>query len=168
MLQKVFIIWGPGSGKSYLANILSKKFGLPHFELDDIFWETKYTKRRDEDEKKKELSKIIKTNKGRIIEGIFYTFIEEALLQADEIIWLDIHPNILSRRIFKRYLLNLKNRTWETLKSVRWLIKWARWYRRQNGYFYKHKELLEKHNLKFVSIKNKKQFNQYIELLDRK
>lgn len=166
MFQKVFIIWWPGSGKSYLAKILWKKFGLPHFELDDIFWEVKYTKRRDEEEKKKELSKIMKANKKRIIEGIFYTFIEEALLQADEIIRLDIHPNILSRRIFKRYISGLRKNTWETFKSMRWLIKWTRWYRKPDWYFYKHKELLEKHNLKFISIKNKKQFNQYTQSLN--
>lgn len=165
MPQRIFIIWWPGSGKSYLANILWKKYRLPHFELDDIFWEIKYTKRREESDKKKEISKLIKSNNKRIIEGIFYTFIEEALLQADQIIRLDIHPNILSRRIFKRYILGFRKRTWETLKSMLWLIKWARWYRKKDWYFYKHKELLEKHNLKFIFIKNRKQFDWYIQSL---
>jgi adenylate kinase family enzyme len=51
-----------------LAKTLSKKFSIPNFDLDDIFWEQKYIKKRSEKEKKIKLSKLIKENKYWIIE----------------------------------------------------------------------------------------------------
>lgn len=36
---KIHIIGGSGSGKSYICEKISKKFNIPHFDLDDIFWD---------------------------------------------------------------------------------------------------------------------------------
>ena len=36
--MKIHIIGCSGSGKTYLANALSKKYHIPHFDLDDIQW----------------------------------------------------------------------------------------------------------------------------------
>lgn len=160
-MKKIFIIGSSGSGKSYLAKILSKKYKIKHFDLDDIFWEQKYSKKRSEANKKKEVTKIIQKNNGWIIEGIFHSFVQEIIKEADEIIWLDIHKNILSWRIFKRYWKRRKQKN-ETLKSNLSLINWARNYRK-NGYYDKHKQMLE--NKKYILIKNKKDFNNYLKKL---
>lgn len=127
-MKKIFIIGTSGSGKSYLAKILSKKYKIKHFDLDDIFWENKYTKKRSE-ENKKEISKIIKQDKGWIFEGVFTSFIKEIVNKTDEIIWLDINKNVLSYRILKRYFKNRKNPD-ETFKSNYNLMKWARNYKK--------------------------------------
>ena len=37
--MRVRIIGGIGSGKTYLAKRLSRKFSIPHVCLDDIFWD---------------------------------------------------------------------------------------------------------------------------------
>lgn len=37
--MKIHIIGCSGSGKTYLANALSKKYTIPHFDLDDIQWD---------------------------------------------------------------------------------------------------------------------------------
>ena len=36
--MKIHIIGCSGSGKTYLANALSKKYHISHFDLDDIQW----------------------------------------------------------------------------------------------------------------------------------
>ena len=38
MKNKIIIIGCPGSGKSYLTNILSKKYNIPKFHLDFYYW----------------------------------------------------------------------------------------------------------------------------------
>lgn len=45
--------WFSGSGKTYLANALSKKYNISHFDLDDIQWDNnakEYGKKRTLDE----------------------------------------------------------------------------------------------------------------------
>lgn len=37
--MKIHIIGCSGSGKTYLANKLSKKYNISHFDLDDIQWD---------------------------------------------------------------------------------------------------------------------------------
>lgn len=37
--MKIHIIGGSGTGKTYLAKKLSEKFNIPHFDLDDLFWD---------------------------------------------------------------------------------------------------------------------------------
>ena len=37
--MKIHIIGCSGSGKTYLANTLSKKYNISHFDLDDIQWD---------------------------------------------------------------------------------------------------------------------------------
>lgn len=38
--MKIRIIGCSGSGKTYLAKRLSKKYNIPNFDLDDIQWDT--------------------------------------------------------------------------------------------------------------------------------
>mgnify|MGYP004583180907 FL=1 len=37
--MKIHIIGTPGSGKSFLADNLSKQFDIPHYDLDDLQWD---------------------------------------------------------------------------------------------------------------------------------
>lgn len=37
--MKIHIIGGSGTGKSYLAEGLSEKYAVPHFDLDDLQWD---------------------------------------------------------------------------------------------------------------------------------
>ena len=52
--MKIHIIGCSGSGKTYLANALSKKYNIFHFDLDDIQWDNnakEYGKKRTLDER---------------------------------------------------------------------------------------------------------------------
>ena len=41
--QKIHLIGGPGSGKTSAGVALAHRFGLPHLDLDEIFWEREAT-----------------------------------------------------------------------------------------------------------------------------
>ena len=60
--MKIHIIGCSGSGKTYLANALSKKYNISHFDLDDIQWDNnakEYGKKRTLDERNALLQEII-------------------------------------------------------------------------------------------------------------
>lgn len=48
-INKIHIIVGSGSGKTYLANILSTKLKIPTYDLDNIFWDNGYHKKKDKE-----------------------------------------------------------------------------------------------------------------------
>lgn len=90
------------------------------------------------------------------------SFTEKAVINATEIIWLDININILTWRIIKKDLLNIIIRR-NSLKNTLRLIKFARSYKnKENGYYFKIKDLLSKHKVNFILIKNKKEFQKYL------
>ena len=47
--RRIFIVGSPGSGKTTLASILSKKLQIPHFDLDEIRFPSPKKKRPDEE-----------------------------------------------------------------------------------------------------------------------
>jgi adenylate kinase family enzyme len=54
MANRIHIIGGPGSGKSTLASRLAAEHGIPHVELDALFWNDAdggYDVRRDPEER---------------------------------------------------------------------------------------------------------------------
>lgn len=76
--MKIHIIGCSGSGKTYLANALSKKYSISHFDLDDIQWDNnakEYGKKRTLDERKALLQEILYNNDEWIIEGVYYAWL---------------------------------------------------------------------------------------------
>ncbi|MDX1739591.1 MAG: DNA topology modulation protein FlaR, partial [Alphaproteobacteria bacterium] len=70
--QKLHIIGGPGSGKSYIARKLSEKYGLPQHDLDDIFWDRNHADYiRSGDEARQTNLESILSNDTWIIEGVY-------------------------------------------------------------------------------------------------
>ena len=161
--KRIYIIWNAWSGKSYLAKIFSEKFKLNHIELDDIFWEQKYSKKRSLNNKKELLESLINKNKSRIIEWIFTDFVDEAIKKADIVIWLDMNINLLTRRAIKRDIVKIiiwKNK----MKPFLELIKFIRQYKNKyKWYYYRILHLLNKYKINYVLIKNKKEFNNYVD-----
>ncbi|MED3978883.1 DNA topology modulation protein FlaR [Priestia megaterium] len=104
--KKIHIVGSVGSGKTTLARLLSHKLKVPHYELDNIMWERTHEgdKRRIETDRKKGLHHIV-ASKQWIIEGVYYTWVNESFNGADLIIFLDIHYLKRIWFIIKRYVL---------------------------------------------------------------
>lgn len=125
--MKIHIIGASGSGKSYLAEKLSKKFNIPHYDLDDIEWKRKYDIENEPEIKNKLLNQIL-SNNDWIIEGVYHTWCEQCFKDADKIYILNTPANICKIRIIKRYikrLLKIEQGSNSSIKSLIELIKWV-------------------------------------------
>lgn len=152
-IMKVHIIGGSGSGKSYLANKLSKEYGIAHYDLDDLQWDNKaesYGVKRNADERRAMLQDILK-NEEWIIEGVYYKWCKQCFADADKIYLLQVPKRVYTYRIVKRFIkrkLGLEKGKKETIKSLIELIKWADSYEKND--MVEIKKLLEPYMDKLV------------------
>ena len=102
--MKIHIIGCSGTGKTYLAKKLSNKYNIPHFDLDNIYWDNSSQKYgiKTKVEKRDKLFQNILEKDDWIIEGIYYKWLEQSFKNADIIYILYIHC------IFKLYKSQLQ------------------------------------------------------------
>lgn len=128
--MKIHIIGGSGSGKTYLADKLSKEYHIKHYDLDDLQWDNNaetYGIKRNPDERRAMLQEILK-EEDWIIEGVYYKWCKQCFADADKIYLLEVPRHIYRYRIIKRFIkrkLGLEKGKKETLKSLKDLLKWA-------------------------------------------
>ena len=165
--DRIFIIGPSGSGKSFLAEKISKKLGISHFDLDDIYWIKKPIKRRAKALWKPRLKKIIAKKKW-IIEGAFSSWVGDAIKKAELVVWLDISYKVMSFRLLTRYLKRKLAGKEGPFSGTWYLITYAKKYSKRKAKQYKkHKKLMKKYRKKFVLIQNKKQLKQFLGDLKR-
>ena len=101
-MNKILIIGGSGSGKSYLANKLSEKLNIPVLHLDTIFWSPGWVKR----EKSKFLSDLesFMKNETGIIDGYYESSFLERINWCDTIIFLDFSTFNLLQSVILRFI----------------------------------------------------------------
>ena len=166
--MKIHIIGYSGTGKTYLAKKLSNKYNIPHYDLDNIYWDNSSQKYgvKTEIEKRNKLLQNILEKDDWIIEGIYYKWLEQSFKNADIIYILDLPKYIYKFRIIKRFIkrkLKLETGKKETLKSLLDLLKWTDKF--QNEDMKEIIKILEKYKEKVYFIKDKKEIK---EILKRK
>lgn len=135
--MKIHIIGGPGSGKSTLAEKLSQRYGIPHYDLDELQWDAAaeaYGKKREAAERDDLLHTILRQNDW-IVEGVYYAWCTQCFADADAIFLLNVPRNVYRRRIISRFIrrkLGMEKGKKETLKDLRALLRWADKYQREN------------------------------------
>lgn len=128
--MKIYIIGGSGSGKTYLANKLSKEHNIEHYDLDDLQWDNKaefYGVKRNPDERQAMLQEIL-NKENWIIEGVYYKWCKQCFADADKIYLLEVPRSTYRYRIIKRFIrrkLGREKGKKETFKSLKNLLKWA-------------------------------------------
>lgn len=133
MFSRIHIIGGPGSGKTYLARRLSELYGIPCYDLDDIFWDKSsdtYGQRNAPRVRDQLLRNILKEPEW-VLEGVYYAWLEEAFLHAEMIVVL--RPSVLTRdlRICRRFAerkLGLVKSKRETFSDFIALLKYNHMY----------------------------------------
>jgi len=135
--KKIHIIGGPGSGKTYCANKLSKKLNIKNYDLDNIFWDksvNKYGIKNSKDKRQAELNKIL-NKKQYILEGVYYFWLKDSFKQADLIVILNTSVCLRDYRIIKRFIkrkLGIIKSKKETLIDLVNLIRWNHKYDKRN------------------------------------
>lgn len=163
--MKVHIIGCSGSGKTYLAKLLSSKYNIPHFDLDDIQWDQNaesYGAKMPVEQRNMLLQEIL-LNQDWIIEGVYYKWVQQSFQDADIIYVLDMPKYLYKSRIIKRSVkrfLGLEKGKKETLKSVYNLLKWTDTFQKDN--LKEIKQILEKYKTKVVWITSKKELSRLI------
>lgn len=156
--MKIHIIGCSGTGKTYLAEKLSNKYNIPHYNLDNIYWNNSsqgYGIKTSVEKREALFQKILEKDNW-IIEGIYYKWLEQSFKDANIIYILDLPKYICKFRIIKRFIkrkLKLETGKKETLKSLLELLKWTDKFQNENM-----KEIikiLKKYKEKVYFIRNK-------------
>ncbi|WP_147371748.1 AAA family ATPase, partial [Fusobacterium nucleatum] len=135
--MKIHIIGCSGTGKTFFAKKLSEKYNIPHYDLDDIYWDNssqEYGIKTSVEKRDKLLQKILEKNNW-IIEGIYYKWLEQSFKNANIIYILDLPKYIYKFRIIKRFIkrkLKLETGKKETLKSLLDLLRWTDKFKSEN------------------------------------
>ena len=164
--MKIHIIGCSGTGKTYFAKALSKKYNIPHFDLDDIQWDNNsdgYGVKMPID-KRDELLKQILNKDAWIIEGVYYAWVLESFEQADIIYVLDMPKYLYKSRIIIRFLkrkVGIEKGKKETLKSLYNLLKWTNKYQDKN--LKEITRILKQYESKVVWISDSKEIDRIIE-----
>ncbi len=131
-MVKIHIFGGPGSGKTTLADSLSKKLNMPHFDLDNFRYKNEdidYTLFEDEI-KRDELLKKALSKKNWVSEGAYTNFALPCFEKSDVIIILEPIKLITDYRIIKRLLLHKlgiqKRHKLELWRNLPQLLEWNR------------------------------------------
>ena len=163
--MKIHIIGCSGSGKTYLAKALSKKYNIPHFDLDDIQWDNEsngYGKKMPVEKRNCLLQQIL-ANNSWIIEGVYYAWVLESFEKADIIYVLDMPKYIYKYRIIIRFLkrkLGIEKGKKETLKSLYNLLKWTDSF--QNRNLKEIKEIFQKYENKVIWLSSVREIDRII------
>lgn len=153
--MKIHIIGGSGSGKTFFAERLSKEYGIPHYDLDDIQWDNSsdaYGTKRNPEERKALLDEILKHGDW-IIEGVYYAWCRQCFADADKIYLLNVPRYKYRYRIIRRFIrrkLGIEEGKKETLKSLKNLLKWADKYQNEN--MAEIREILSEYREKVVDL----------------
>ena len=105
---RIYIVGGPGSGKSTLGKRLARRYGIPDIGLDEIVLSEGHDKTfrpcRPIASRIESLRAATSSETGWLIEGSFLWWTEEFMEQADVLVWLDISRWLAAWRVAARHV----------------------------------------------------------------
>jgi|GEM_PF-1989032 len=109
--MRIYIVGGPGSGKTTLAVSLSRELGVPLLRLDDVWvrsYEHERTDTRVTPAARQFREELVAEYTGRdawVIEGAEPPFLEAFAEASDLIVWCDVSFTRAAARMIRRHLL---------------------------------------------------------------
>ena len=132
--MKIHIIGGSGSGKSYISKKLAQQLNIPHYDLDDIFWDNasnRYGVKNTEEIRNQRFQEIV-DHDSWIIEGVYLGWIKSSIESADKVFILRPRIALQHKRVimrfFKRKIGIEQSKKKETLNGLIELLIWNKKY----------------------------------------
>ena len=123
-LRRDRVVGTTGSGKTTFAGRLAARLGVPHLELDEVFWDADWTK-RDPDEARALIAEFSSSSdRGWVTDGNWTDGTTGLLTDADAFVWLDYPRRTVMPRVVRRTLRRglLRTELWhgnrEDLRNV--------------------------------------------------
>lgn len=159
MFTRVAIIGNTGSGKSFLARELQKRYQVPCLKLDDIFWSgSSYNVKRPLDEVETLLNEF-SSQENWIIEGVYGEFMEMIFEKTSIFIWLDIEWKICKESLLQR-AEQQQNRSANFHELLDYASKY--WERNNKRSFIFHQNLFESFKGEKYRFVNRLEVNEFL------
>lgn len=118
--MRIHVIGAAGAGKSTLARHMAACLGIPHIELDALYWRPGWTKTSEPEFQAAVSARVL--SPAWVIDGNYESVRELIWAAADMVIWLDYPLPLVLRRLIWRALRNLATRAnlWGTDNYESW------------------------------------------------
>ena len=129
--MKITIVGASGSGKTTLGYELSRHFGIPLTDLDELLWLPHWRQREESDFIARMLAATAETD--WIVSGNHTAMRDRLFPQLDLLIWLDLPLQTLLWRAYKRSWQRIRQRqlvcngnreSWSRLLGKRSILLW--------------------------------------------
>jgi adenylate kinase family enzyme len=131
--RRIHVVGTSGTGKTTYAQRVARQLGVPHIELDSIYWGPNWTP-TETDEFRSQVREQINQD-AWVIEGNYRAAQDVIWELAEEIVWLDLPASIvwwrvitrtIKRRLLRQTLWNNNRETWRgALFSWDSVILWS-------------------------------------------
>jgi adenylate kinase family enzyme len=97
-MQRISVVGTSGSGKTTLSRAIGERLGLPHIELDALYWGPNWTAPSDEDFRARVREAV--AAERWVCDGNYSLARDIVQPRADTLIWLDLpFPLVLGRTV---------------------------------------------------------------------
>lgn len=103
--MRIHIVGGSGSGKTYIAQKLAARLNLPHYDLDELFWDNtapEHNTRAEPAARDARLTTLVAQDDW-ILEGVYYKWLLPSFAAADHVIVLTVPLWLRQVRIIRRF-----------------------------------------------------------------
>jgi adenylate kinase family enzyme len=101
-MRRIAVVGSTASGKSTFAAKLGARLGVPHVELDALFWGPNWTP-PDDDAFRAFVRRVAGADRW-VIDGNYSRFLPITLERADPVVWLDLPLRTCLLRVIRRTL----------------------------------------------------------------
>jgi adenylate kinase family enzyme len=101
-MRRVVVVGVTGVGKTTFASALSERLGVPHVELDALYWQPQWTPRDPDEFRARIVAEVARD--AWVIDGNYSATRDQVWSSADTVIWLNYPLLLIFDRLLRRTL----------------------------------------------------------------